>query len=247
MSVIVPKRRIYDGDVVNPEDFNDTLDDLYRGLKDLNEHNLDGSGTDSFPADVEISDTADDVAWRLKHDYGGSSANVTDIVNQVLGGTPEDATGALVFTDIEDWKTVWEFTWTNTETATYYAIGNLEVCAIGDADSGGSPLSPSVSGLAQFPYKDAMNMKVAWILDGVNPSEHVRGSLDTSAVGLNMERGFGGKYNAQDVSAVFPSIAPGSHTIRLAVLRAEMPDEVQAQVKRVKVPLWSAIVWEIRR
>lgn len=243
MSVIVPKRRIYDGDAVNPEDFNDTIDDLYRGLADLNEHNLDGSGTaNSFPSQVEISDTADDVAWRLAHDYNGSSGNVTDIVNQVLGGTPQDAAGALVFSDIEIWQTIWEFTWTNTEPATYYAIGNAEVCAVINSE-----ISPTADGLEQFEYKDAMNMKLAWILDGVNPSEHVRGSLDTGAVDLNMERGFGGKFNAQDVSALFPSVAPGSHTIRLAVCRAEMPDEVQAQAKQVKVPIWSGIVWEIKR
>jgi hypothetical protein len=92
-----------------------------------------------------------------------------------------------------------------------------------------------------------MNIKLAWILDGVNPSEHVRGAMDLGACGLNMERGFGGEYNAQDVSALFPDVPPGDHTMRLCVLRATMPDEVRETLRRVNVPLWEALIWEIKR
>ena len=101
--------------------------------------------------------------------------------------------------------------------------------------------------LDAFKYKDAANIKLAWVLDGVNPSEHVRGALDTGACALNMERGFSGFFNAQDVSAVFHSVAPGDHTIRLCVMRAVMADEVDHVNKRINVPIWSALVWEIRR
>ena len=55
------------------------------------------------------------------------------------------------------------------------------------------------------------------------------------------------EFNAQDVSAVFHDIAPGDHTIRLCVMRAEMPDEVDEFRKRINVPIWSALIWEIRR
>ena len=243
MSVIVPKRRIYDGDVVNPEDFNDTLDDINRGLADLNEHNLDATGTGSFSA-VTLDDISDNAIWRVKSAYN-DAASATSIVQTVMDGQPANAAGALVFSDVEIWQTIWEFTWTANEMSTYYAMADVQANAI--ADDNGTPITTTLSGLDAFANKECLNLKLAWVLDGVNPSEHVRGSLDTGSVGLNMERGFGGRFNAQDVSALFPMVPPGDHTIKLMVLRATMPDEVQAQAKRVNVPMWTAILWEIRR
>ena len=244
MSVIVPKRRLYDGDVVNPEDFNDTLDDINRGLADLNEHNLDGKLTNSFPTQVALTDLADDAAWRVKAVYNDGE-DATTAIQKVMDGAPETVTGAVVFRDVEQWHTVWEFTWTANEMSTYYAMADVQANGVCETDSA---IATDDDGLAQFKYKDALNIKLAWVLDGVNPSEHIRGSLDTGSIGLNMERGFGGRFNAQDVSALFPMVPPGDHTVRLMALRAEMPDEVQApEEKFVNIPLWTAIFWEIRR
>ena len=63
MSTVVPKRRIYDGDTVNPEDFNETVDDVNRELANLNEHNLSAAG---FRTQVALSDLDNSVAWRIK-------------------------------------------------------------------------------------------------------------------------------------------------------------------------------------
>lgn len=237
MSTVFPKRRIYDGDVVNPEDFNETLDDLYRNLKDLNEHNLDAA---QFRSQVDRkTDTAKSVAWRLASNYNGSAA----IANEVVGNTPGDASGALVFAELELWKPIWTHTWVSEETSSYYAIANVQAGVTSQLRAGWTP----GTGLDEFKYRDAANVKLAWALDGVLPSEHVRGAMDLGACGLNMERGFAGEFNAQDVSALFPMVGPGDHTIQLLVLRAEMPDEVREINKKVIVPMWDALVWEIRR
>ena len=240
MSTVVPKRRIYDGDVVNPEDFNETVDDVNREIANLNEHNLSAT---LFRTQAALSDFDSSVAWRVKHAYN-VAADATTIANSVAGGDPEGAAGALIVSDVEQWTTIWEFTWTSSEFSNIYAMANVQANTMTAVPGG---YNGTTSGLPEFYYKDAQNIKLAWILDGVNPSEHVRGALDTGACGLNMERGFCGFFNAQDVSALFPAIAPGDHTIRLCVMRAEMPDEVKEFRKRINVPIWSALVWEIRR
>tara|TARA_Y100000114_G_scaffold152862_1_gene171880 strand:- start:1734 stop:2456 length:723 start_codon:yes stop_codon:yes gene_type:complete len=240
MSTVVPKRRIYDGDTVNPEDFNETVDDVNRELANLNEHNLSAAG---FRTQVALSDLDNSVAWRIKHAYN-TAASSTTIANSVAGGDSENAAGVLLVSDVEQWVTIYEFSWSSAEFAHIYAMANVQANTM-TAGPGG--FSTSSSGLPAFQYKDAANIKLSWVLDGVNPSEHVRGSLDTGACAINMERGFSGRFNAQDVSAVFHDIAPGDHTIRLCVMRAEMPDEVDEFRKRINVPIWSALIWEIRR
>ncbi len=121
MSTVVPKRRIYDGEVVSPEDFNATVDDLNRELVNLNEHNL----SSTFRTQAALSDFDSSVAWRLKHNYntGGSA---TAIANAVVGGTPESALGALVVSDVEQWATIYEFTWSSSEFAHIYAVANVQ-------------------------------------------------------------------------------------------------------------------------
>ena len=235
MSTVVPKRRIYDGEVVSPEDFNATVDNVNRELVNLNEHNL----ASSFSTQAALSDMDSSVAWRLKHDYNGS----TTIANSVAAGTPETASGVLIVSDTDQWVPIWEFSWTSSEFSNIYAMANVQANTM-TAEAGGFT---GTTDPPEFKWRDAHNIKLAWILDGVNPSEHVRGSLDTGACGINMEAGFSGFFNAQDVSALFPAISPGDHTIRLCVMRAGFSDGVNHYKKRINVPIWSALVWEIRR
>ena len=233
MSTVVPKRRIYDGEVVSPEDFNATVDNLNREIVNLNEHNL----TSAFNKTLPHMDNA--VAWRLKHDYNGSST----IANSVVAGTPESALGVLIVTETDQWVPIWEFSWTSSEFSNIYAMANVQANTMTAAAGGFTGTNDP----PEFLHRDAHNIKLAWILDGVNPSEHVRGALDTGASGLNMEEGFSGFFNAQDVSALFPLISPGDHTIQLCIMRTGFSDGVNHFKKRINVPMWSALVWEIRR
>ena len=238
MSTVIPKRRVYDGDVVNAEDWNSLIDDFYRTVGELNEHNL----SSGFLTQLSRADDYDaSVAWRIASASNGG--NTTD-VNEVIGGQPSGVSGALIFQETELWMTIWEFQWISTERADIYGIANVQASNVINR----SWTTPAENqGLDEFLYLDAMNIKLGWILDGVLPSEHVRGAMDLGAAGINMERGFGGEFNAQDVSALFKSVRPGAHTMRLVVLRAEMPDEVTEALRKVIVSLWEAFIWEIRR
>lgn len=236
MSTVLPRRRIYPQDAANPEDFNATVDVLYQEMPNLNEHNLSGQ----FLSQAERSDFDASVASRLAHAYNGSEA----IVNEVIGLAGESASGSVVFGDTERWHTVWEFSWGSTEHAQIYAMANAQVGHPVQARwSGSLPATKS----SAFERYDAINVKLAWSLDGVLPSEHVRGAMDLGACGLNMERGPGGEYNAQEITALFKSVPPGQHTIRLLAMRADLVDGVQDARRKINVPVWEGIVWEIRR
>lgn len=230
----LPRRRAFSGDVVDPSDWNDASEDAYRTLSSLNEHNLSSAFRSQA---TRAEDYSDSVAWRL----AAASVGTDGEVNDVIGG---DFSGGLVFQSEETWKDIWVFEWTSSERADIYPMANVQVSTAINR----SWTTPSEnSGLDSFKYLDAMNIRLGWILDGVLPGEHVRGSLDLGSAGVNMERGPGGEYNAQEVSALFKSVRAGRHTLRLVVNRASVPDDVQEALRKVSVPLWEAIVWEIRR
>lgn len=236
MSTVVPQRRIYPKDVANPEDLNATVDVFHQELVGLNEHNI----SSAFLSQAERSDFDVSVAARLAHSYNATEAGI----NEVIGLNAEGAANAVVFGDVEKWHTVWEFSWGATEHTDIYAMANAQV---------GHPIQARWSAalpatkLDAFENYDAMNIRLAWSLDGALPGEHVRGSMDLGATALNMERGPGGEFNAQEVSALFKSVPPGQHTMRLLVSRADISDGVQDARRRVNVPLWEALIWEIRR
>lgn len=234
MSTTLPRRRLYDGEAVDPEDWNDLVDDSYRALGSLGEHNI----SSSFRTQVERSDYSDSVACRLATASSGGSSGA---VNEVIGG---DFSAGLVFQKEETWMDIWTFSWKSSERADIYAMANVQVST---AINRSWVTAPDDQGLDAFKYLDAMNIRLGWILDGVLPGEHVRGSLDLGSAGVNMERGPGGEYNAQEVSALFRGVAAGDNTLRLVVNRASVPDDVQEALRKVSVPLWEAIIWEIRR
>jgi hypothetical protein len=245
MSTTFPRRRMHAGDAVNPQDWNGQLDPFYTALTSLNEHNL----SSGFRTQVQRQiDMADDIAWRLASAVAEASLSSAGI-NEVIGGAPDLAPGALVFQSTETWLPIWTFSWTSSERSDIYAAANVQAQHAIDRGSWvASDAGLGPGGTDQFYRFDNINLKLGWILDGSVPSEHVRGALDTGAAGLNMERGFGGEFNAQDVTALFKSVGPGDHTIQLCVMRTYPNDEVVGIPERkCTVPLWEAEVWEISR
>jgi hypothetical protein len=231
MSTIVPRRRVYAGDVADPEDYNDTTTPFYTGSTKLNEHNLDVA----WEGQVTATDDYDDaIAWRLAH-------AAVDFAQDLISGNQSTAAGILKFSDVELWVTVWEFSWVSDERADVYAMSSIQAGHEVDRGAFGG------GGLAQFPQKDAINIKLSWELDGNVPSEHVCGALDIGAAGLNMEKGIGGEYNAVEVSALFPGVPAGAHTIRLVALRAMLPDDVNDELRKVYISSYENCVWEVAR
>lgn len=234
------KRRPYDGDVISPEDTRKATDSLAHGLTGLGEHNFKSS---TMRSQVTMSNMAAGVAYRVAHAYRGSDT----IVQTCLSGNPESALGALVFKETDTWKTVWETSWKSTEIVDYHAMANVQTGH--SVNTGGNlPTTNSPDDIdSGFLHLDGTSLQLAWILDGDMPAEHVRGSLDTGSSGINMERGFGGQYNAQDVSAVFMSVPPGSHTLRLVVLRTTPVTGANIPNLKAYVPMFEALVWGIHR
>ncbi len=248
----VPKRRPFTGDVVSPEDANDAADALYRGVYSVGEHNLNSADFKS-----QVSRTADmdpGVAWRVAHAYRGALADV----NECLGGSPSTVAAGLVFRESEVWKTIWEVPWSSEERRDYHAMASVQaghaVDPLPDSDKDGTRdagawRATEAFGVGEegYLYLDGSGIQLAWVLDGDMPSEHVRGALDTGATGLNMERGFGGLLNAQEVSALFLDVPPGQHTLRLVALRTDMGDNERLTEREVFIPLFEGLVWEVRR
>jgi len=233
------KRRPYTGDVVSPEDMRKATDSLGLALTGLGEHNF----SSGMASEVTMSDMAAGVAYRVAHAYRGTDT----IVQTCLSGHPETspAASALAFQETDTWKTVWETSWKSTERATYHAMANVQaghtVGSLTVANGGSTDIDTG------FVHYDGASLQLAWVLNGDMPAEHVRGSLDTGSSGINMERGFGGQYNAQDVSALFVDVPPGSHTLRLVILRVGPTTGAIVPGLKAYVPMFEAIVWGIHR
>ncbi len=231
MSTTVPKRRLFPLEVLDPEDLNAQLDAAYQVTTELNEHNLDASEVRGQLARVD--NYSNDIAYRIHHFY-------ETYANDIMQGIYNTA-GMITFKDRDQWVQIHEHSWTSTERASIMAMATVQVGHTVDrAGSGGFGLSP-------YNQRDAMNVKLAWELDGQIPSEHVCGSMDNAAAGPNMERGIGGEFNAGDLSATFPNVPAGHHTLKLSVLRAHLPDTLTDITRQVRATSFEGVVWEMRR
>lgn len=232
MSITIPKRRVYDGDVASPRSMNDLTRPAKVAATKLNEQNLSSAWNGQVTADDDFNEA---IAWRVKH-------AAVNYATELISGTQASAAGILRFADTEQWVEVWSHTWASAERATIYAQATVQA---GHSIDRGS-FTKGV-GLAQFLYLDAQNIKLAWGLDGNIPSEHVCGALDTGSAAINMEAGISGEFNAVELSAAWPDSPPGSHTIRLYALRSQLPDDVNDPLRRVFISSYENLVWEISR
>ncbi len=230
MSTTTPKRRFQARDVVDPEGFNAQLTPQRRAMSAMNEHNLD----DGIEAAVDIDvNYADDIAWRVHHDFVDLASDVIDNA----GAAP----GSVTFKDDDIWVDVWTYTYESAEMAALYCTCVTQTSHTLDRDQ-----FMAGSGLSQFGALDAMGIELAWELDGQLPSEHMVGALDTSAAAIHMERGVSGEMNATMTSAVFPAVPPGSHTIKLIAKRYQAPDTFVGD-REVRISTIEPLLWEIGR